>query len=189
MINLHKLIKYLYEYIYSNPLFMNLSHSTQKKLLSNDINSIIKKYINDPAFKKLRGYSQKFIDELNKDRKFNIAFIAENETIAIQEIFLSIPYIMKGSIVSKRVHCYEITIEYMQKILTDEKQIVIPFIKYSINKIFSLIQRIQNIKQHYINSFIQKYENVDFFDALKFLFRRLIFLSAFFMIFVSGLNI
>ena len=167
VINLHKLIKYLYEYIYSNPLFMNLSHPTQKKLLNNDVISTIQKYVNDPAFKKLRGYSQKFIDELNKDRKFNIAFIAENETIGIQEIFLSIPYIMKGSIVSKKVLCYEITIEYLQKILSDEKQIVIPFIKYSINKIFSLIQRIQNIKQHYVNSFIQKYEKGISSDKIK----------------------
>jgi hypothetical protein len=36
---------------------------------------------------------------------------------------------------------------------------MIPFIKSSINKIFSLIERLQNIKQHYIKCFIKRYEN------------------------------
>ena len=156
--NLHQLIQYLYQYIFANPLFMNLSKTTQNKLLNQESIVIIQKYINDPIFKKLRGFSQNFVDELNKNRKYNIAVLAENETIGLQEIFLGIPYLMKGTIVSKKAHSYEITIEHIQKILSCEKQIIIPYIRSSINKILSLIERIQNIKQHYVNSFIQKYE-------------------------------
>ena len=163
--NVHKLIKYLYECIFNNQLFINLSSATQKQLLNKDTVRIIQKYINDPIFKKLRGFSQKFVDELNKDRKYNIAFLAENETIGLQEIFLGIPYIMKGCIVTKKVHSYEISIEHLQKIFNDEKQIIIPYIKSSINKIFSLIERLQNIKQHYINSFNFKYEKG--FDIIR----------------------
>ena len=156
--NIQKLIRYLYEYIFTNPLFMNLSRLTQKKILTIDIIKVILKYINDPIFKNLRGYSQKFIDELNKDRKFNIAFLGENEIIGLQEIFLGVPYIMKGIVHTTKLFCYEIGIEHIQKILYNEKPIIIPYIKSSINKILSLIERIQNIKEHYINAFIHKYE-------------------------------
>ena len=159
IINIHKLIKYLFDYIFTNPLFMGLARSEQKKLINNDIIRAIRKYINEPIFKKLRGFSQKFVDELNKDRKYNIAYLAENEIIGLQEIFLGIPYIMKGIVTTKKLKCYEITIEHMQKILYDEKEIMIPYIKTSINKILSLIERIQSLKQHYVNTFLQKYEN------------------------------
>ena len=55
---------------------------------------------------------------------------------------------MKGCASSKKVLCYEIKMEHIQKIIHDEKQIMIPFIRSSINKIFSLIERLQNIKKH-----------------------------------------
>jgi len=157
--NIQKLIKYLYEYIFTNPLFLKLSPSNQKKVLNDDYVKNIKAYIDEPVFKKLRGFSQKFVDELSKNREYKIALIADNDTIGLEEIFLGIPYIMKGCANSKKVLCYEIKIEHIQKIIHDEKQIMIPFIKASINKIFSLIERLQNIKQHYIKCFINKYEN------------------------------
>ena len=157
--NIQKLIKYLYEYIFTNPLFLKLSPSNQKKVLNDDSVKNIKTYIDEPVFKKLRGFSQKFVDELSKNRQYKIALIADNDTIGLEEIFLGIPYIMKGCANSKKVLCYEIKMEHIQKIIHDEKQIMIPFIKSSINKIFSLIERLQNIKQHYIKCFIKRYEN------------------------------
>jgi hypothetical protein len=98
------------------------------------------------------------VDELDKDRKYNIAILAGNEAIGLEEIFLGTPYIMKATVISKKVNSYEISVEHLEKILFDEKQIIIPYIKSSINKIFSLIERLQNIKSHYLNYFIQKYE-------------------------------
>ena len=85
--NLHWLIKYLYEYIFTNPLFLNLSSTRQKKLFNKDTIKLVQKYINDPLFKKLKGFSQKFVDELNKDRKYNTTILSENETIGLQELF------------------------------------------------------------------------------------------------------
>ena len=163
ILNIQKLIKYLYEYIFTNPLFMKLPYINQKKILNNDNEidniKVIKNYINEPIFKKLRGYSQSFIDELNKERKYKIAFITTNETIGLLEMFLGIPHMMKGVVSSEKISCYEIKIEHIQKIIYDEKEIIIPYIKSSINKIFSLIKRLQSIKEHYINTFMQRYEN------------------------------
>ena len=157
--NIQKLIKYLYEYIFTNPFFLKLSPSNQKKVLNDDSVKNIKTYIDEPVFKKLRGFTQKFVEELSKNREYKIALIADNDTIGLEEIFLGIPYIMKGCANSKKVLCYEIKMEHTQKIIHDEKQIMIPFIRSSINKIFSLIERLQNIKKHYIKYFIKKYEN------------------------------
>ena len=50
----------------------------------------------------------------------------------------------------------------MDQILGSEKYITMSYLKNSINKIVTLIQRLQHIKTHYINYFIQRYEkNVD----------------------------
>ena len=157
--SIQKLIKCLYEYIFTNPLFLKLSPSNQKKVLNDDTVKLIKTYIDEPVFKKLRGFSQNFVDELSKNRQYKIALISDNDTIGLEEIFLGIPYIMKGCANSKKVLCYEIKMEHIQKIIHDEKQILIPFIRSSINKIFSLIERLQNLKKHYIKCFIKKYEN------------------------------
>ena len=158
IINIQKIIKCLFEYIYTNPFYMKLSHQNKKKILNKETIKIIKGYIEDPTFKKLRGFSQNFLDELNKERNYKIAVLAENDSLGLQEIFLGIPYIMKGLVSNEKVSCYEITIEHISKILNDEKQIIIPYIKSSVNKVCSLIDRLQNIKQHYINTFLQIYE-------------------------------
>ena len=49
---------------------------------------------------------------------------------------------MKGTVISKKAFSYEITLGNLQKILLGEKQIILPYIKSSINKIFCLIERI-----------------------------------------------
>ena len=156
--NLQKLIQYIYEYTFTSPIFMGLSPLMRKKLIDDNKIKIMKRYLDEPIFKKIKGFSQKFVDELDKDRKYNIAILAGNEAIGLEEIFLGTPYIMKATVISKKVNSYEISVEHLEKILFDEKQIIIPYIKSSINKIFSLIERLQNIKSHYLNYFIQKYE-------------------------------
>ena len=162
LINIQNLIKYLYEYIFKNEFFANLPLNKQKKLINNKTIDLIKAYMEEPIFKKLRGYSIKFNEELNKKRNFKIAKLGENDIIGLEEIFLNISYITKVTAISKRVNCYQLSEEHLEHILNGEKDIIIHYLKTSINKIIVLIQRLQNIKQHYIQYFISKYEkNVD----------------------------
>ena len=158
LMNIQNLIKYLYEYIFTNELFVKLPQNKQMKLLSNKTINIIKEYINEPIFKKLKGFSIKFNEELNKKRNFKIATLEQNDILGLEEILLKISYITKVTVLSKRLTCYQISEQHFDQIVTAEKDIVFPYLKASINKIVSLIQRLQNIKEHYIQYFIQKYE-------------------------------
>ena len=163
ILNLHNLIKYLYDYIFTNELFQKLPQNKQNKLLNNKTINAIKEYINEPIFRKLRGFSIKFNEELNKKRDFKIATSGENDIIGLEELYLKIAYITKVTVVSKKLSCYQINNEHMEQILSSEKEINYSFLKAAVNKIVVLIQRLQNIKQHYIKYFIKKYEkNTDY---------------------------
>ena len=166
IINIHNLIKYLYEYIFNNELFNKLPQNKQNKLINNKTISIINEYINEPIFKKLKGYSIKFNEELNKKRNLKIATLGSNDILGLEEIYLKIASITKLTVVSKKLIGYQISDEHLEQILYSEKSIITTYLKASINKIVTLIQRLQNIKQHYIKYFIQKYEkNVDNVDV------------------------
>ena len=165
ILNLHNLIKYLYDYIFKNELFQKLPQNKQNKLLNNKTINAIKEYINEPLFRKLRGFSIKFNEELNKKRDFKIASSGENDILGLEELYLKISYITKVTVLSKKLSCYQINQEHMEQILSTEKEISYPFLKAAVNKIVVLIQRLQNIKQHYIKYFIKKYEkNTDYED-------------------------
>ena len=162
IINIHNLIKYLYEYIFNNELFNKLPSNKQNKLINNKTINIIKEYINEPIFKKLKGYSIKFNEELNRKRNLKIATLGQNDILGLEEIYLKISSITKLTVMSKKLVGYQISDEHLEQILYSEKSIITTYLKASINKIVTLIQRLQNIKQHYIKYFIQKYEkNVD----------------------------
>ena len=162
VLNIQNLIKSLFEYIFSNELFAQLPQNKQNKLLNNKRIETIKNYINEPIFKKLRGFSIKFNEELNKKRNFKIATLEKNDILGLEEIYLKISYITKVTVFSKRLNCYQISEEHFDQIINTEKDITMAYLKASINKIVTMIQRLQNIKQHYINYFIQKYEkNID----------------------------
>ena len=163
LINIQNLIRYLYDYIFKNEFFEKLPQNRQNNLLNNRAINSIKEYIDEPIFKKLKGFSIKFNEELNKKRNFKISTSGENDILGIEELYLNIACITKVTVLSKRLICYQINKEHIEQILYSEKEIALPFINASINKIVVLIQRLQNIKQHYIKYFMKKYEkNLDY---------------------------
>ena len=123
---------------------------------------MIKEYINEPIFKKLKGYSIKFNEELNKKRNFKISTLGQNDILGLEELYLKISCITKITVLSKKLIGYKLSEEHLEQVLESEKYITMNYLKNSINKIVTLIQRLQHIKTHYVNYFIQKYEkNVD----------------------------
>ena len=162
VMNIQNLIKYLYEYIFTNKLYNKFPQNKQNKLLNNETINMIKEYINEPIFKKLKGYSIKFNEELNKKRNFKISTLGQNDILGLEELYLKISCITKITVLSKKLIGYKLSEEHLEQILESEKYITINYLKNSINKIVTLIQRLQHIKEHYVNYFIQKYEkNVD----------------------------
>ena len=162
VVNIHNLIKYLYEYIFNNKLFNKLPQNKQNKLLNTETIETIKEYINEPIFKKLKGYSIKFNEEINKKRNFKISTLGQSDILGLEELYLKISSITKITVLSKKLSGYKLSEEHLDQILGSEKYITMSYLKNSINKIVTLIQRLQHIKTHYINYFIQRYEkNVD----------------------------
>ena len=162
LINIQNLIKFLYEYLFTNQYFVKLNPIKQTKLINNETINTIKNYINEPLFQKLKGYSIKFNEQLNKKRRFKIATSGENDILGLEEIYLNIGCINRVTTVSKKLVCYQISEDHIEQILNTEREVTYPFIKASINKIISLIQRLQHIKEHYIQNLFLKYEkNVD----------------------------
>ena len=164
VIDIHNLIKFIYNNIFTNPIFAKLSQTNKNKFLSNEKISIIKNYINDPILMRLKMHNSRFIEEMNIIRNYQIKILTNNETIGLEEIFLRIPYLMKSFVVSEKIFCYELGLENIDKMLNNGREVIYSYLKFTINKVISLIERLQNIKQNTINMTIVKYEK----EILKF---------------------
>ena len=112
----------------------------------------IKNYGNDPILKSMKKLNRKFVEELNKERIFQVALVSNVEIVGLEEIFLKIPYICKGQVISDKITCHELAVEQLNNLLIDERENIYEmFIKTSCNKILSLIERIQSLKKNWID--------------------------------------
>lgn len=158
IIDIQNLIKFIYNNIFSNPLFAKLSKVKKNKYLPPEKISIIKNYINDPVLTRLKMHNSKFIEEMNVIRNYQIKILTKNEIIGLEEIFLRLPYLMKATVINQKIYCFELGLEHIEKMLSAGKDVTHSYIKSSVNKIISLIERLQNIKQNCINMSLVKYE-------------------------------
>ena len=167
VLDLQKLIKYLYKNIISNKYFSKYSLTKKKMLLSAKKMSNINKYINEPIFRKLQSQKHEFLKEIQKVQNFHISIVSEIEVLSLEEIFLKIPYLMKGT-VCKTMLCYELAVEQVEMLLREEKEIIFDYVANSIRKIVLLIERIQSIKKNCIDLAISKCDNVEdyFYDEI-----------------------
>ena len=162
IIDLFFLIQNLYNNLVSNPIFNKLKNYQKKKIFPKETKFILKKCVYDEKFKKLMRNNQQFLEELKKTKTFQISEIDGHEIIGIEEIFLNIPYIMKCTVNDKKVVLYEFSTKNIPKIIKDGSELLFSFAQTAINKIISLIKRLDNIK---INSF--NYEKMKFDTDLK----------------------
>ena len=167
LINLQNLIRTLYEYIFKNELFQKLPQNKQNKILNNKTINKLKDYINEPLSRKIKGYSIKFNEEFNKKRNFKISTSGENDILGIEELYLNIACITKVTVLSKKLICYQINKEHIEQILYSEKEVALPFLNTAINKIVVLLQRLQNIKEHYAKFFEQKFDKNFHYEEQK----------------------
>ena len=167
VMEMHYLIKYLYEKLLKNALIKKLSQKSQKMIFNHEITKTMMKYINDPILSKIKLQKDNFIREMNKIRKFDISVLTEGEMAGGEEIFLSINHILKG-IVLKKLICYELSIDHIDYLLKKESRISFDYIQSYVKKIFSLINRLQEIRKNYIKIIKNKlnHEHNDFTDIL-----------------------
>ena len=149
IIDLFFIIKDLYNNLISNPIFVKLPKAKKKILLPNEAINILKKSAyDDNSLKKLIRYNPHFFEELKKTKTFQISELNGYEIVGLEEVFLNTPYIMKCTVNDKKAICYEFPIKNISRIIKEGNELLLSFVKTSINKIISLIKRLDNIKNN-----------------------------------------
>ena len=107
----------------------------------------------------MKTKGSKFLKEINKKKIYQISIVTNKEIIGLEEFYFGLPYIMRASVLGNKISCYKIENENFKKILYQERQIVYIYVRASINKIKSLIERLQNLKINQIKLIKNKFEN------------------------------
>ena len=155
LIQLNEIIENLYEKLIINKYYTEFWN---KKILTKQAINAIKSYANDYILKNLKLHNQKFVEEINKNRNLQISIVSKDEIIGLEEIFFNIPYFMNGIITSEKCIFYELPIEHFEDILKMESNIEEVYIKSSVNKLLSLIERLQNLKKNIIDYTKNKFD-------------------------------
>ena len=157
---LHLYIRKIFESLLKNDFYKRIINKYKNKnyLIGEDEMKRLRKYLNEPIFFKLRDKSIKFREELEKKNKYKLSVLGGNEMIGIEEIFMGSPYLCTGEVVSKKLICYELTCNQLNIFLENEKNILGLYTKSSVNKIITLLDRLQNIKKNGIYMARLKYD-------------------------------
>ena len=161
---LHFLIRKIFETLINNDYYKRIisKYKNQNYLIDGNTMSRIKQYFNEPIFYKLRDKDEKFKEEMEKKINYKLSVLSVNEIIGIEEIFLGFPHLCTSEVVSKKLICYELTVKQLNIFLDNEKNILSPYTKSSVNKIITLIDRLQSIKKNGIYMARLKYDNIKY---------------------------
>ena len=107
IIDLHNLIKYLWENIYLSKWYKTLNYYQKKELIPNHIENRIKEFLDEPIIGSLKVLGDNFIKEMNLSKIYQVTILTNNEIIGLEEIYLNIPYIVKGTVIDNKISCYE----------------------------------------------------------------------------------
>ena len=150
IIELYNLIQMIY--IQLNKVAWPYDNFQKKILVKEDLKTIEKKYFNEPILKKIKTFNKIFKFELEKKRKFQLSLFSDLEIIGLEEIYLKIPYIAKGIVIGDKIICNEIPLDKFNIILQEEiRNITESYVKASLNRVLSLMERLHNLKQNYMN--------------------------------------
>ena len=150
IIELYNLIQLIY--IKLNKVTWPFDYFQKKILTKEKLRAIERKYFNEPIFKKIKTSNKIFKFELEKKRKFQISVFSDLEIIGLEEIYLKLPHLAKGIVISDKIVYYELPVDKFNKICQDEmRNITESYVLVVMNRILSLLERFHNLKQNYIN--------------------------------------
>ena len=162
MIQLNDILQKLFITLTTNKYYQEIFN---KKLLTRKIINTIENYGDELIFKKLKLHDERFVKEMKKIRNFQISFVSRDEIIGLEEIFFNIPYITKGVVTSEKSVCYHLSLENLALILKLEGTVEELYLKASVNKLLSMIERLNNIKKSLIDLYKNKYDNDFYFKS------------------------
>ena len=157
LIQLNEIIEQLYSKMIINKYYIEFWN---KKIISKQAINTIKNYSNDYVLKNLKLHNQKFIEEIYKNRNFQISIVSKDEIIGLEEVFFNVPYFMNGVVTSEKCIFYELPIDNFENILKIESNVEEVYIKSSVNKLLSLIERLQNLKKNIIDYTKNKFDQI-----------------------------
>ena len=100
----------------------------------------------------MRAHDNAFKIELEKKRNFQIAVFSDSEMLGLEEIYLKIPHFAKAVVAAEKLYFNELNVKKFNVILHNEMGLIKEsYIQVSINRILSLLERLHNIKQNYVN--------------------------------------
>lgn len=146
VVDLHNLLKYLYEKLITTTTFQNVSTKI-KQLISKEQVIELKSYISDPELARMKTQTEVFVNEVNKVRTFDLCLLSGKLLLGVEEIFLDMPYISSAKIVTQKATLFKYDVEKLKTLLIEEKLCFYPFVKLCANKIVSLIERVQHLKR------------------------------------------
>ena len=162
-------INNIIENICDKVILENSDELLQRKIITKNKIRTLKRYVDeDEVLSNLKDYSKEFINEIYKKRTFQIAMVNSAETIGLEEIFLQIPYITQGVVMSEKMISYDLEIEKTKTFLLESNLISYNFLKTAISKIFSLIERLYNLKQNWIDIAKMRHETKNNFRKKHF---------------------
>ena len=150
IIELYNIIKLIY--IKLNKVSWPFEYFQRRILTKEKLRELEKKYLNDIIFKKIKTFNKIFKFEIEKKRKFQISMFSDLEIIGLEEIYLKIPHITKGTVVSDKIVYYELPLDNLNKILQEElRNITDYYVEATVNRVLSLMERLNSLKQNYLN--------------------------------------
>ena len=149
IIELQNLLKLIFDKLNDIPLQFD---SYQKKILSKEqLKRLEFKYLSDPIFFNMKSHDKLLKIELEKKRYFQIAVFSDFEMVGLEEVYLQIPHYAKAVVLGEKLIFNELSISKFNTILKNEMRLIKEsYIQVSINRILSLMKRINDIKENCI---------------------------------------
>ena len=149
IIELQNLMQLIYNQLNNIPSQYDLY---QKKILSKEkLKGLEYKYLSDPIFFNMKSHDKLFKIELEKKRHFQIAVFSDFEMVGLEEVYLQIPHFAKAIVGGEKIFFNELPINKFNIILQNEMRLIKEsYVQVSINRILSLLKRLNDIKQNCI---------------------------------------
>ena len=149
IIDLQNLLKLIFDKLNDIPLQFD---SYQKKILSKEqLKGLEFKYLSDPIFFNMKSHNKLFKIELEKKRYFQISLFSDFEMVGLEEVYLQIPHYAKAIVIGEKFIFNELSISKFNTILKNEMRLIKEsYVQVSINRILSLMKRLNDIKENCI---------------------------------------
>ena len=149
VIDLHNIIKFLYDKITKIKSYLDIPINP-KKYLPKDKLIEIKKLTIDPELNSIVKQSQQFILDMFKVKTYDISIISGKVALGIEELFLDLPYLNTVKVYSSKATLYKLDKEKMEDMIKEEKACLSSLMKLCVQKVISLMERLTHIKRNAI---------------------------------------